>query len=74
MPSREAYEKTLDKLASLLRKKPMTAKQIAERLGCCKPVAYERLKSLTKRGDKLYTTKVREGSVGPKSIAYGLDH
>ncbi len=66
------YEKTLDKLAAMLRRKSMTAKAIAKALKCCKPSAYHRLAALSERGEKLETETVRESSTGPSATAYRL--
>lgn len=70
--SKPEYEKALDQLAALLRRKPLTARAIAAVLGCCKPAAYGRLAALRQRGDSVYSMEVREGAVGPKSLAYGV--
>lgn len=72
MPTRDAYLDTLDHLAALLRRYPMTAKQIATRYDCCKPIAYARIRALKQRGEKLLKTKVRESATGPKSVAYSI--
>lgn len=71
MPKRTEYQKTLAKLAAMLRKQPMTAREIAEVLGCCKPAAYQRIRALQSR-EQVYTIPRRESVTGPKSIAYGI--
>lgn len=73
MPSKSDYEKTLDKLSKLLRRKPLTAKQIAAALACCKPVAYQRVKALQARGERVHIKRVREGNTGPESAQYAID-
>lgn len=66
-------EDALAELVELLSQGQMlTAMQIAARTGCSKPVAYERLEALRKRGTRFQTVKVREGVTGPKSIAYAV--
>lgn len=72
MPTRDEYEKTLNKLAAMLRKKPMTAKAISESLKCCRPVAYERLRALQERGEQVFQIPIRESATGPSSTAYGI--
>lgn len=63
---------TLDALEQLLREQPMTARAIAAAMGCCRPVAYDRLRALKKRGVKLRQRRVREGASGPKATAYSV--
>lgn len=72
MDPRPEYTATLDRLAALLKKKPLTAKAIAKAMDCCIPAAHGRLAALRERGDALYTMPVRESPVGPLSTAYGL--
>jgi predicted transcriptional regulator len=72
MPSRSDYTKTLDRLSQLLRRKPMTARAIAEHMNCRKPTAYQRLRDLQKRGEEVFTTQVRESDTGPLSTAYSV--
>lgn len=62
----------LDALLDCLRAKPATARALADALGCTKPTAYARLAALEAQGHKLQRTTVREGSTGPKSVAYSL--
>jgi predicted transcriptional regulator len=72
MPSRVEYDETLTRLADLLRERPMTARAIAAEFKCSKPVAYARLRDLVQRGHKLKTSRVRESTRGPQSLAYEL--
>ncbi len=77
MTTKTDYNKTLDKLAELLRRKPMTARAISEALTCCRPAAYQRLRALQERGDAVFEMQAPElpkGSrkPGPRSIAYGI--
>jgi hypothetical protein len=72
MPSRAAYTDTLDELANMLRRKPMTARQISERFGCSRPVAYDRLEALRLRGEPVCEIPLREARRGPRSKAYGI--
>ncbi len=66
------YQRTLDRLVALLKHEPMTARQIAAELKCCRPAAYQRLEALKKRGERLYTMALRESVTGPGSTAYGI--
>ncbi len=66
----QRYTKVLDRLAALLRREPMTARQIAEELKCCRPAAYQRLAALKKRGERIFTMPIRESVTGPGSTAY----
>lgn len=73
MPTRKEYDQTLDRLAGLLKRKPMTARSIAEVLGCCKPAAYQRIAALQARGHAVYTLPTQEDSrPGPRSVLYGI--
>lgn len=76
MPSPTQYTDTLHQLATLIRRKPLSAKQIADKLDCCKPVVYQRLRELARRGTDVYTTPAPElprgkRCSGPKAILYG---
>lgn len=71
-PPRAEYEKTLIKLATLLKRGPLTAREIAKALDCCKPIAYKRLRALKKRGVVLFETPAPRSSTGPKAKAYGI--
>jgi predicted ArsR family transcriptional regulator len=64
MPNKPSYDKMLDKLMALLKRKPMTARQIADALDCCRPSAYQRLQALRKRGVFVYTMPPQKGT-GP---------
>jgi DNA-binding Lrp family transcriptional regulator len=73
MPTkRSEYTKVLNKLSASLRRKPMTARAIAEAFNCCRPVAYERLRALEKRGETVFQIRIRESVTGPQSTAYGV--
>lgn len=73
MPKRTVYQKTLDRLASLLRSRPRTAREIADKMKCCRPTAYQRLEGLRARGEEVYMlTGVAKGATGPRATAYGL--
>ena len=62
---------TLEELERMLRESPMTARAIAEAMGCSKPVAYARLRALSQRV-RLARRKVRERPSGPKAVAYAV--
>lgn len=66
------HDKNLDKLAALLRKKPITAREIAEKLGCCKPTAYQRLRALIERGDGVITIPDKTVRTGPPALLYAI--
>lgn len=73
MPSRQEYGETLDRLLVLLKRAPLTAREIAEKLGCSKPVAYARVRALQEvRGAQVYTLVPKRRTRGPKPIAYGV--
>ena len=63
---------TLDRLAALLRKRPLTAREIADVMGCCKPTAYERIEALKRRGDAVYSLERNRTQPGPRALAYGV--
>lgn len=67
-----SYDKTLDKLAALLRKKPLTGLEIAKAMGCCKPAAYQRVRGLIDRGVNVYTVTERTKRTGPVARAFGV--
>ncbi len=67
-----AKTKNLDKLAALLRRKPLTARQIAKATGCCRPTAYARLAALEERGDPVFKTTGPGAATGPKPVTYGM--
>lgn len=66
------HDKALNKLAELLRKKPLTALQISQVTGCCKPTAYARLLALKRRGDRLVEIRQSSGRPGPSAVAYSI--
>lgn len=65
-----SYEKRLDRVVALLKRKgPLTAKAVVAELGCSRPSAYAYLDAL--RRQKRVRTTVRRGSVtGPASKFY----
>ncbi len=66
------YQKTLNRLARLLRRKAMTAKAVATVQKCSRPIAYQRIQALIQRGEAVYTRGTRESVTGPCSVAYGI--
>lgn len=63
----------LDRLASLLKRGPLTAAEIAQRTKCSAPTAYARVRALIARGEPVYsTTLARTTRSGPKAKAYGV--
>lgn len=73
-PSRDEYDNRLEKLAELLRRKPLTVRQISTSLGVCRPAVYQRLKDLADRGVKVFTMQSAPARPrpGPKSLTYGV--
>lgn len=69
-----SYSETLERVRSLIARKPRTALEIADLTGCSKPTAYARLAGLRAKGIKLSKQRVRQGSSGPAAIAYGLSN
>jgi predicted transcriptional regulator len=66
----DTYVETLDRLSRLLRRKPMTAEQIAKAMGCCKPIAYARIRAL---GDVVSREQRAPGSKrGPRPWIYSI--
>jgi hypothetical protein len=66
------FQGELDHLAKLLRKEPLTARQITERTGCCKPAAYQRVQALIDRGENVFIVTERQKRPGPVSRAFGI--
>ena len=63
----------IDRLAALLRKKPLTAMEIADRTGCSKPTAYVRIAGLRKSGVQVYELPAAGPKrSGPAAVAYGV--
>lgn len=63
----------LDTLAALLRRKPLTVREIAAAMRCCKPTAYERVRALIKSGAAVYQLRSKDPRrTGPVATAYGL--
>lgn len=65
-------EEALRQLANLLRKRALTARQIADLTECSKPIAYARIETLRARGVKFTERKVRQGIAGPKATSYRI--
>lgn len=68
----EKLARALDRLAELLRDRPLTARQIAKRTHCSKPTVYARLGALKERGDAVVSDLARDGKSGPKAQAYRI--
>ncbi len=65
------YEETLNKLSALIRRKPMTAKEIAKAMKCCKPAVYQRLAALDQR--LLCTRNGKSKQTGPAPLVYWIE-
>lgn len=63
----------LDRLLKVLRRTPLTARQIAERFGVSKPTAYARVRALLERGEPIYERRERRlGVPGPAVAVFGV--
>ncbi len=66
-------EAELQLLVQLLsRGQFMTASQIAYRMGCSKPSAYKRVRTLRERGLPIQVERVRDGISGPQAEAFAI--
>ncbi len=65
-------EGELNKLVVLLKKKFLTAAQVAKTMNCSKPAAYKRLSILRQRGYDMELRFIREGDAGPRSKAFKI--
>ena len=66
------HDTALNKLSALLRRKPLTPKQIAEQTGCSKPTAYHRIKALVSRGENVYSLRGKGEGPGPTAKLFGI--
>lgn len=72
-----AYQVTLLQLADLLRASTWTVAELAEEMGCSKPVAYDRLKALTALGYRVRANQQPQAEPGqrnrgPRPVVYSL--
>jgi DNA-binding Lrp family transcriptional regulator len=65
------HAKILARLTAMLTARPMTAKQIAKAMGCSKPTAYQRVRTLEARGHRIVYHAVPSPS-GPPSFAFEI--
>ncbi len=72
MPTADDHSRNLDRLRALLKRKPLTARQVAEALECCRPTAYARIEALIARGDQVFTIQATSTGTGPRPVAYGV--
>ena len=72
MPTADEHGKILDRLRAALRRRPMTAKQVAEESEISRPAAYARIRALMKRGDQVFELPSTATGTGPRPIAYGV--
>lgn len=68
--TRAEHTEILNRLAALLRKQPLTAKQIAAQTKCCVPAVYARIRALQARGVRVLQQPITEKRTGPKAVAY----
>jgi len=68
----DTTKKNLDRLAALLKRKPLTARQVADELECCRPTAYQRIRALEERGDAVFKIAAPAEGTGPRPVAYGV--
>lgn len=66
------HERALERLAALLRERPMTGVEIARVMRCCKPAAYQRVQALVERGEPVFTITERRNRPGPRARAFGI--
>lgn len=71
MPTQTELTATLDRLKAMLKRKPLTAKKIAEEFKTSRPTAYQRIRAMKKRGDEIYELEEQAEGTGPRPIAYG---
>lgn len=67
------YEKDLEKLAKLLRRKPLTAREISVKLRCCVPTAYQRVRELERRGTPVRRQPAKKVGTGPRALAFAIE-
>lgn len=67
-----SYDDRLMRLRVLLEAQPLTAKQIAKRMGCCLPAVYERIAALRTRGVNVVEQRRATKSTGPKPVAFNV--
>ena len=65
-------EGELSVLEMLLRRRFLTASQIAKATDCSKPTAYSRVGELERRGLNVIVRRVRTGTTGPEAKAFGI--
>ncbi len=69
-PQQKRHVTALKKLARLLRK-PKTARELAQAMGCATPTIYLRLEALRDQGMKIETTASQDpGRSGPVATLY----
>lgn len=67
------YQAKLNALAERLKRAPMTAKQIASAMRCCIPSAYQRLRALQERGERVVSQELKQPSKrGPRPKVYSI--
>lgn len=72
MPTQDEHTKILDRLKAMLKRKTMTARQVAEEFDSSKPTAYQRIRALIARGDEVYELAGKADGTGPRPVAYGV--
>lgn len=72
MSRKGQYEDGLSQIVRLIKAKPCTAGDLAERLDLSKAAIYLRIQVLRRRGVKILRKRVREGKRGPLSRVYGV--
>lgn len=69
----EARQAVLSTLAKLLREQPLSAREVAEKMGCSLPVAYDRIRGLIARGDRVNIRKPKQyKKTGPVPTLYKI--
>lgn len=62
----------LDALAKLLRRRPLTAREIAAATHVSKPTAYARIEALRELGVQVFEVRLRRTHPGPAPVAFGV--
>lgn len=57
-------------VAGLLKRKPMSAREVAEALGVSRPTAYAHIAALPAHGYRIAVVSKRKGARGPKATCY----
>jgi len=62
----------LEKLVKILKRKPVSAVELSDALGCCRPTVYARLNALQKLGYRVEVSKSQKKQTGPVAQLFSL--